>query len=354
MCGPLECALFERGLLQRLASDRATQIWLIVWVPLAVCWLIYFGFACAKLSSDGNDATFRHYVTTSGQLVIPALSICSASSSEKPTPLQAVNCTVGRTKPLTVVGVKEQGSDCFIFFNITAKSKYLGWPASDYQTFCSLQFDAAATDGVAYVFLYDQKYNGKVAGEPNEIINLLAEGVPNGLSYTPVFAGEVTQLRWQREEYLYLSGHTPTGAYPIVDSETGFVVPAGLSNTSSSLQMTMGDTWTRVYVEHRWKSGYDFWYFIGMLGGVSFLFLMLHSAVFSPVGYMFGASSSFSPSSSAATPASSYQERIPEDSMVEVGLISGPQTPQPMQRKSKEMPKKNRPSIEAVGSDESL
>jgi len=59
MCGPVQCLPCQPDFLRRLKTDRQVQVWTLLWIPLVVLWVIYFGFQIDNLASAVEDKSFQ-------------------------------------------------------------------------------------------------------------------------------------------------------------------------------------------------------------------------------------------------------------------------------------------------------
>ncbi|KAL6062579.1 hypothetical protein QOT17_012177 [Balamuthia mandrillaris] len=291
MCGPPNCLLCEPRFMQKLKEDRLTQIWVLLWMPLLILWFIYLGFAFDKLVHSEQDQTFELKMHLKNPTPFPAWTVCPSSSSST---ITFKNCTLGSNN--TQLTPKLASNNCTTYFS-DRKIK-----AGEGHAQCNFVFAEPNQSG--YVYVHHHTYNHLFENKTVEQAITSLSTIPNGLFIIPIKTNDYSEAYWKRIKYYFLDGPTYIG-YERLDFDENPTLVA-LNATSSGFVLKVGDYWENHYQQVQWYSGYDFWYFMGMLGGSSFLLLMLHTCAFYPFKRMLesdeeGATAAYTRSASYTT-----------------------------------------------------
>ncbi|KAL6077874.1 hypothetical protein QOT17_001911 [Balamuthia mandrillaris] len=292
MCGPPNCLVCDRDFFAKLRSDRVTQIWTLIWVPLLILWFIYIGFAFDKLANAEQDRTFQVQLALKEDIPMPAFSVCPRSGV--PIIEAETKCHMSLdSKHMDLLLTATMHSDGCIAFNENAKDEYSAdFPYGNVTCEITFSNDPKYENNTkdAFALLYDPKLTEKVhkkdATQPDYVP---LKEVPSGLCSAEVLEQKTTTLFWKRIIYRWYKGGSSVG-YELVDwAAAPSIVP--LEKHRARLVLEVGDYFETYYEEVQWYTGYDFWYWLGMVGGFSFLLLMVHSCAFFPFKLLLGGES---------------------------------------------------------------
>lgn len=277
MCGPVQCLPCQPDFLRRLKTDRQVQVWTLLWIPLVVLWVIYFGFQIDNLASAVEDKSFQVMLKKQETIALPAWTICSDNSST----IVQVQCQMDGG-PLLVQ--KKYYDGCFGFND---KPPLLKATAGKGNIDCVIGFQSASQSAKA--FLHDPIYTADIHDRlSGQTIYDFLKRVPSGICVADIQEAAQTFFWWRWNRFEFMNGDRVNGYSPVSSSIIqNHASPA--YNFSAGMRMEVGDYYQWRYYEVQWWSGYDFWYFMGMVGGASFLLLLVHAIFFYPLKHLYAA-----------------------------------------------------------------
>ncbi|KAL6061595.1 hypothetical protein QOT17_012768 [Balamuthia mandrillaris] len=332
MCGPETCLPLEAGFFTKLRTERLTQIWLIIWVPLLVMWFVYFGFSISKLATAQYESDGEYLFRKPPHLVLPVFTICPDRDSTLD-----VDTTTCQNDEHHYGKPREFLNNCFFFQTMLLdQTDYtdvinctIGFKAKPAPINNAVDVPPPSQAGVkadevkrgARIYIYDRAVMHSV-NMSNEFVPVYLRLLPSGRFEEEFVSGTHTDVVYRRQTFLFrhqnkFFGMTAIPTYELLeydeykplkpirptflnqlgqDSSSASSSDASLGSDASSssssgegkevvyatLELVAGNYVEAVYKENTRTTGYDFWYFMGLLGGFSFLALMLHSLVFMP------------------------------------------------------------------------
>ena len=106
------------------------------------------------------------------------------------------------------------------------------------------------------------------------------EKTPSGICSAVIPNGTHTTIHWKKTVYSF-SRDTLVG-YDRLNFNQDTVVSWDPTKVTAYLTIWPGDYFVWNYKEEAFWTGYDLWYFLGMMGGVSFLLLVIHQCIWFP------------------------------------------------------------------------
>jgi hypothetical protein len=264
----VECLPCQSDFFVKLKSNRLLQLWTLLWLPLAFLWLLHLGFQLDNLIWAAGDKSFQVMLHEQDTIAMPAWTICNNPGSG----ITQVKCHFGG-RPLETL---QYGDGCYAF---NEKPPFLVAPSGEGNVNCTVYFQNVSQS--AKVFLHDPLYSANIHDpQTGDIVYDLLKRVPSGICTGDIQQGVHTFLWWKRNVFDYLD-HTRIVGFTQVSSSAVHDPTAPALN--GMLRLEVGDYYEWRYYETFWTSGYDFWYFLGMVGGASFLLLIVHTVFFYPL-----------------------------------------------------------------------
>eukprot|EP01088_Endostelium_zonatum_P018588 TRINITY_DN6019_c0_g1_i1.p1 TRINITY_DN6019_c0_g1~~TRINITY_DN6019_c0_g1_i1.p1 ORF type:complete len:336 (-),score=55.59 TRINITY_DN6019_c0_g1_i1:50-1015(-) len=277
MCGPINCFLLKPQLWQKMKTDPSLRLWAIIWAPLVIFWLVYFSFSIAKLADSGKGTYFQLELKNTVPIELPAWTICSLSNNET---IKNITCTIAGYKDQSSIPFTNVNNHCYIFNNNSLSPK----PTADYTTkpptgriSCLIEL-SNVHQGLSKVWVHDPK-------QTSESISTLQsnlDSTPSGICSAVIPNETHTTIHWKKVLYTF-EGHEPVIGYDRINYNQDQAVSWDPETVTSFLTIWPGDYFVWHYREETFWTGYDLWYFLGLLGGASFLMLLIHQCVWFPL-----------------------------------------------------------------------
>eukprot|EP01089_Gocevia_fonbrunei_P021897 TRINITY_DN8660_c0_g1_i3.p1 TRINITY_DN8660_c0_g1~~TRINITY_DN8660_c0_g1_i3.p1 ORF type:complete len:304 (+),score=35.38 TRINITY_DN8660_c0_g1_i3:983-1894(+) len=280
MCGPTFCLLCEPDFVDKLKKDRVTQLWAVLWLPLLIFAVIYFSFSIAKLAESKEDESFQVQLHRKNPIELPSWTICALEG----TTLSGAQCTI----------TGYNNGQILPYFNANNESKCFNFntdllvkrPTADYSTNTgkiSCYIELSKVDGLAKVWIHDP-----------DLVEFTPEGldyklstIPSGLCTSLIKNDTHTTIHWKKNIF-HMKGKDSVIGYDRMNYNVDNQVTFDPTKVTAFLTVWPGDYYEWNYKEVQWWSGYDFWYFLGLNGGMAFLLLLIHQMIFFPLKRVVG------------------------------------------------------------------
>jgi hypothetical protein len=279
MCGPPVCWICEDKFFSKLRRDRLRQVWVILWVPLVVLWLIYVGFSLEKLATAEEGQSFQVQLVLREPIFLPAWTICG--DTRNGIVESTLHCTLdGQPTPIKF---KSYDDGCYGFNDLNQNLK-----AGLKQGSVNCVVGFIDQNQTARVFVHDQKYSADIHDRHSgDSIYDILKLIPSGICTEGLEVNGHTYMWWKKSSFDYIKGGLVNGFERIDSYITRGRTLEAVPN-SGLLTLEVGDYYEWRFKQVQWYSGYDLWYFLGMVGGLSFLVVLLHALFFYPLKrYMF-------------------------------------------------------------------
>eukprot|EP00009_Paramoeba_aestuarina_P006865 CAMPEP_0201520350 /NCGR_PEP_ID=MMETSP0161_2-20130828/10659_1 /ASSEMBLY_ACC=CAM_ASM_000251 /TAXON_ID=180227 /ORGANISM="Neoparamoeba aestuarina, Strain SoJaBio B1-5/56/2" /LENGTH=273 /DNA_ID=CAMNT_0047918671 /DNA_START=145 /DNA_END=966 /DNA_ORIENTATION=+ len=262
-----------------------------MWACFAIFWLIGFGFYCAKFDNvvfDGHPfyMTFKNTRNYPEGRKWPAWLICPGIGENATLKTHCDICDPPPKddRPSGPQCTKLDGrapsdehdfvQNCVVYNNDGDKKDQYEGEASWIS--CDLDYKDVHK---ARVYLFDQQW--PIMFEHGHPV------LPNGavMHTLPKFTRTLMEI--SREVYEFNSGNDEI-SFVLMDGET-YNTPED-NDHDSTFMIYFGTYVDRVFTqsENKITTGYDFWYWIGFLGGISFFCYALHSLIYAGISIALG------------------------------------------------------------------
>jgi len=275
MCGPTYCLICEPSFLSKVRHDKVTKLWAALWIPLIIFWIIYFSFAIDKMANSELDSSFQVQIRQELPINVPAWTICSLASNDL---IRNITCTItgyNSNKPISSININNM---CYIF-NTDLDPP----PVADYtnpsvknqgKISCFIEMNNVTT-GLSKVWVHDPSLKADNASQ----LQANLDSIPSGICTAVVNNGTHTTIHWKKNRFSYTNGNEVIG-YDRMDYDRADDVSFDPTKITAFLSIWPGDYYTWRFKEVDWWTGYDFWYFLGLIGGMSFILLLIHQLFF--------------------------------------------------------------------------
>jgi len=173
------------------------------------------------------------------------------------------------------VGYVNNNNTCYNFNVDSYVQYYADYTQGTGQVSCLIEL--TKLDSMAQVFVHDPEIAGKDWSSMFSVLDTL----PSGLCTATLNNGTHTQLWWKKNVFQY-SKQTLVG-YDRMDFNQFQDKSFDPSKYTAFLNIYVGDYYEWTYQEKHWNTGFDFWFFMGMVGGAFFFCLLLHGFAFYPL-----------------------------------------------------------------------
>jgi len=271
-----------------------------IWIALLIFWIIGFGYYCSKLDNTVFDG--QPFYTEIAPLIhghhhdeppnfrpYPSLFVCPGMggnlsyATSKCDLCGLPNVTAPDfdgnfcSKPQNLPGIYDDTFHCFLY---NWNPDYIAKELPESHLTCT--FNTDDNTDLLRVYLYDPAWLQLAQHEGHRHPD--PRWFPNGLIQRTMKDGTRNLVELARSIYKFQN--LPEGAvsYTTLDTES-------YSNGGNDISFTMyyGNFIEMVYTEgEKVTTGYDFWYWVGFIGGISFLIYIIHATCYGLISLALG------------------------------------------------------------------
>jgi len=270
-----------------------------LWVALGIFWIIGFSYYCAKLNNtifpgrpfyaELNPVFAEPGSKNAAQFTrpFPAWLICPGDAYPPDTTPTIVNpvCTACKRneddgscvskKPILVKEDPTGHTNCYLVNGNATQAVFEDSPG--YTADCTF---SVANSTKTRLYVLDTKWYKNYMAEKK------IPQFPNGIVQRTMLTGTRNIVELARSKYIYRDNSWEY-SFQMLDGES-YTDPNNLDEISLMIFYGTPSEWTYTQSKKNITTKYDFWYWVGFIGGFSFLIYMLHTACYGAVAYARG------------------------------------------------------------------
>jgi hypothetical protein len=268
----------------------------VLWACAIVLWIVYFSYQCANISKPEKESYLMNIqdVSKLNGREFPMLFFCPFQNVAI-NDIARLNCRACMKRTMTNKGPEGCTLEQIIDHSFNSIYECYTWnysvdtPVKDYgggSIFCN--FSGFAPSDMGRIYLYDAGWKTNYFAEDK--VDDKKSLFPDGIIGRTVYPGSRTNLIIARDKFVFQDPESKSKkseiavfGYREIDAQTRpFHEPENMI-----LEIFYGDQVEITYTSYSWK-GYTFGYWLGLLGGFSFLLYVLVTAIYAAVATING------------------------------------------------------------------